>query len=159
MEIFEWRLQLMISVAAETALLPLAAHLLPLATAVCILIEKLPMEDFKGQWKKRAFFFHRFTFTRHRHRIYLPPTLPNVHNHGDPFLCSIRFLTFCEDAAAVFSDHQTLKERTKSLVTSRASLPGIQFPNDIIKQTNCQLRILMLQQINRLRQYKLAIIV
>lgn len=35
MEIFEWRLQLMISVAAETALLPLAAHLLPLATAVC----------------------------------------------------------------------------------------------------------------------------
>lgn len=26
----------MISVAAETALLPLAAHLLPLATAVCI---------------------------------------------------------------------------------------------------------------------------
>ena len=36
MEIFEWRLQLMISVAAETALLPLAAHLLPLATAICI---------------------------------------------------------------------------------------------------------------------------
>ena len=35
MERFEWRLQLMISIAAETALLPLAAHLLPLATAIC----------------------------------------------------------------------------------------------------------------------------
>ena len=47
MEIFEWRLQLMISVAAETALLPLAAHLLPLATAVCKVSVSSKMSTFE----------------------------------------------------------------------------------------------------------------
>lgn len=47
MERFEWRLQLMISVAAETALLPLAAHLLPLATAICKVSVSSKMSTFE----------------------------------------------------------------------------------------------------------------
>ena len=38
----------MISIAAETALLPLAAHLLPLATAVCSFVQKVSSSQCSG---------------------------------------------------------------------------------------------------------------